>query len=305
MKLAICSRSVSNNKYALKILKKKFNKITVNKSNKIFKDNELLNFVKNSNAIIVGLEKIDKKFLDNCPNLKYIGKYGVGTNNIEFDQLKKKKIKIFLQKGINKRSVSELTLSFMILALRKIIQTINFVKNGDWPFFAGAELSGNKIGIIGIGNIGRDLIKLLKPFNCKIYCNDIDPNKKFFEKNNLKNSNIKTVLSKSNIVTIHIPYNEKNKNLISKKEFSYLKKKVILINTSRGGIVDELELYNFLKKNPSSIAIFDVLKSEPPVNNKLLNLSNFFVTSHIAGTTKESLDKGSIDCATKLVNGIK
>ena len=94
----MCSRSVSNNKYALKILKKKFNKITVNKSNKIFKDNELLNFVKNSNAIIVGLEKIDKKFLDNCPNLKYIGKYGVGTNNIEFDQLKKKKNKNFSSK---------------------------------------------------------------------------------------------------------------------------------------------------------------------------------------------------------------
>ena len=304
MRLSVCSRSVSNNKYAIKILKKKFKKIILNKTNKILKGKELVNFLKNSDAAIIGLEKIDKYLINQCTKLKFIGKYGVGTNNLDFKELKKKKIKIFLQIGTNKRSVSELTLNFMLLGLRKTFQTIKNVKKGEWPFFAGAELSKKKIGIIGVGNIGKDLINIIKPFNCKIYCNDIKPNKTFLKKYNLKNTSLKKILSESDIVTIHIPYNKTNRYLISKDEISCLQENVIIINTSRGGIINENEMYKFLKKNPMSSAFFDVLENEPPKDNKLINLKNFFATSHIAGTTEESLNYGSIDCATKLVNGI-
>ena len=106
MKLSVCSRSVSNNSYAIKILKKKFKKIILNKTNRILKGDELVSFLKNSEAAIIGLEKIDKQLINQCPKLKFIGKYGVGTNNLDFKELKKKKIKNFLQRGINKRSVS-------------------------------------------------------------------------------------------------------------------------------------------------------------------------------------------------------
>ena len=119
MKLAVCSRSVSNNLQAINLLKK-FKQIKLNKSNRVLKGKSLYNFVKDHEAIIVGLEKIDRKFLNNCHNLKFIGKYGVGTNNINFEELKKKKIKISLQHGINKRSVSEITLCFILVSLRKI-----------------------------------------------------------------------------------------------------------------------------------------------------------------------------------------
>lgn len=305
MKLAICSRSVSNNLQAVRLLKKYFKIVRINKSGKVLKGNSLINFVKGHEAIIVGLEKIDKEFLNNCPRLKFIGKYGVGTNNIDFDQLKKKKIKIFLQSGINKRSVSEITLCFMLMSLRSIYSTIYKVKKNFWPFFAGKELTKKTIGIIGMGNIGRDLVKIIKPFKCKILCNDIKPDYEYLKKNNLKNSKLDTVLSLSDIVSIHIPFNKKNKNLFSKNKISKLKKDAIIINTSRGGIVDEEALFNFLNKNLNAIAVFDVLKNEPPNKNKLLKLNNFLVTSHIAGTTNETLKVASIDCAKKLIKGIK
>ena len=303
--LAICSRSVSRNKEAVKILRKKFKKIKLNKSNKILSGSILIKFIKDCETIIIGLEKIDKNLLEQCPKLKYIGKYGVGTNNIQFNELKKKKIKIFLQSGVNKRSVSEITLSYIILGLRKIVNTINDVKKRKWPFIVGRELTKRKVGIIGIGNIGKDLVHILKPFKCKIYCNDIKPDRRFYKKNGLKNYSLKKVLKSSEIISIHIPLNEHNYHFISKNEFSLLKKEAILINTSRGGIVDEKALYNFLKKNPLSTTIFDVLKYEPPRNNKLLNLHNFILTPHIAGTTKESMRTASIDCAIKLTKGIK
>tara|TARA_B100000780_G_C21127007_1_gene457860 strand:+ start:3794 stop:4720 length:927 start_codon:yes stop_codon:yes gene_type:complete len=302
--LAICSRSVSRSKSALKILSSKFKEIKLNKSNKNLGDNNLINFVKDSEVIIVGIDKIDKKLLDHCPKLKLIGKYGVGTNNIDFNELKKRKIRILLQPGINKRAVSELTLAFMIMGLRDICKTTNEVKKSNWPFFAGEQLTNKKIGIIGCGNIGKDLIKLLKPFDCKINTHDIKPNYSYLKRNKLTNSSINFVLKNSDIISIHIPYNIQNHNIISNKKISLLKKDSLLINTSRGDIVDENFLYKFLKKNNRAMGIFDVMKVEPPNNKKLISLDNFILTSHIAGTTKSSLESASIDCAKKIINVI-
>ena len=184
--IVVCSRSVSKNKSAVQILKKKFKNIILNNTDKILKDSELINFIKGASAAIIGLEKIDEKLLNKSPKLKVIIKYGVGTNNIDFEALKRNNVKILLQPGINKRAVSELTLSFMFQGLRNSYQLINDVKNNMWPFKFGRLLSGKTIGIIGFGNIGSDLFELLKPFGCKIMVNDILSKNKFLKKKILK-----------------------------------------------------------------------------------------------------------------------
>tara|TARA_B100000787_G_C16188685_1_gene296148 strand:- start:984 stop:1901 length:918 start_codon:yes stop_codon:yes gene_type:complete len=299
--IAVCSRSITRSKSAIKILKKNFKKVKLNNTNQILKDEDLVNFLKNAKATIIGLEKIDRDLLDKCPNLKVIAKYGVGTNNIDFDQLKKRNIKILLQPGINKRAVSEITLNFMIMSLRNTIHLINDVKNNKWPFLFGRLLSTQTVGIIGFGNIGADLFKLLKPFKCKILANDLDANNTFFSKHKIKNTSIKKVLSNSDIISIHIPLNKRNILFFSKSEFSLMKKNATLINTSRGGIVDEKHLYNFLFKNSESKAFFDVMLKEPINNLKLLKLNNFFLTPHLAGSTVEIAESASKDCVQKLV----
>lgn len=303
--ISICSRSVSRCEEAVKLLKKKFKKIKINKSNKNLEGKKLINFIKGSEIIIVGVEKIDKHLLEKCPKLKLIGKYGVGTNNIDFDELRKRKIKILLQPGINKRSVSELSLSLIIFALRNLYKLICEVKKNNWPFLFGRELSYKKVGIVGCGNIGKDLIQLLKPFNCKILVHDINPDKKYLKKNNIKNYSLNYLLKESEIISLHIPYNQKNKFLISKNKISSLKKNVIFINTSRGGIVDEKFFYKFLKRNRDAIGIFDVMYNEPPKNKSLLELKNFLLTPHIAGTTNESVKYASLDCVRKILNHYK
>ena len=303
--IAVCARSVSKNKSAVQILKKKFKIIRLNNTDKILKDSELINFMTGASAAIIGLEKIDEKLLKKCPELKVIGKYGVGTNNINFEALKKYSVKILLQPGINKRAVSELTLSFMIQGLRNSYQLINDVKNNMWPFKFGRLLSGKTVGIIGFGNIGSDLFELLKPFGCKIMVNDILPKNNFLRKKNIKNSSLKTLLTDSDIISLHIPLNKKNLNFFSKKKFSLLKKDAIFINTSRGGLVDEKCLYKFLKKNKKSYALFDVMLKEPIKNKKLLRLKNFSLTPHLAGSTLEIMETASIDCVKKVVEFFK
>ena len=303
--IAVCWRSVSKNISAVQILKKNFKNIRLNDTDKILKDSELISFIKDASAVIIGLEKIDGELLKKCPKLKVIGKYGVGTNNIDFRALKRNNVKILLQPGINKRAVSELTLSFMIQGLRNLYQLINDVKNNMWPFQFGRLLSGKNIGIIGFRNIGSDLFELLKPFGCKIMANDILSKNKFLKKKNIKNYSLKNLLSKSDIVTLHIPLNKKNLNFFSGKKFSLLKKNLILIKTSRGGIVDEKYLYKFLKKNQNSYALFDVMLKEPIRDKKLLNLKNFSLTPHLAGSTVEIAEAASTDCVKKVVKFFK
>ena len=158
----------------------------------------------------------------------------------------------------------------MIQGLRNSYQLINDVKKNMWPFKFGRLLSGKTIGIIGFGNIGSDLFELLKPFGCKIMVNDILLKNNFFKKKNIKNSSLKNLLSNSDIISLHIPFNKNNLNFFSKKKILLLKKDVIFINTSRGGLVDEKYLYEFLK-NKKSCAIFDVMLKEPIKDKKLLN----------------------------------
>ena len=303
--IAVCSRSVSKNKPAVQMLKKNFKSIRFNDSDKILKNLELINFLKDSSAAVIGLEKIDEKLLKKCPKLIVIVKYGVGTNNIDFEALKKNNVKILLQPGINKRAVSELTLGFMIQGLRNSYQLINGVKNNMWPFKFGRLLSGKTIGIIGFGNIGSDLYELLKPFGCKIMVNDILPKNFFFKKKNIKNSSLKNLLTYSDIISLHIPLNKRNLNFFSRKKFSLLKKNIILINTSRGGIVDEKYLYKFLKKNENSHALFDVMLKEPIRDKRLLKLKNFSLTPHLAGSTVEIADAASKDCVKKVLKFFK
>ena len=300
--IAVCSRSVSKNISAVKILKKHFKKVKLNNTNKILKNDELHNFLNNVEGTIIGLEKVDKIFLDKCPKLKVIGKYGVGTNNIDFKELNKNKTKILLQPGINKRAVSEIVLNFIISSLRNTNNLINDVKSNKWPFTFGRLLTGKTVGIIGFGNIGSDLYKLLKPFGCKILVNDINKKNKFNSLYKIKNSNIKKLLVNSDIISIHIPLDKNNYFFFSKEKFNLLKKNVTLVNTSRGGIVDEKYLFKFLKSKTESNAFFDVMLNEPITNKKLLNLKNFYLTPHLAGSTTEIVEAASIDCAKKIVN---
>ncbi len=210
-----------------------------------------------------------------------------------------------MQPGINKRAVSELVIAMMINSYRNIISNVNDVKTGLWSSSAGELLSEKKVGIIGCGNIGKDVIKILKPFNCEILVCDIDPNIKYFKSKKNKNIKLDRIFSKADIVTIHVPYNKQNHNFISNKMFKKIKKEnFVLINTARGNLVNENHLKSFLLRNPNSKAFFDVLSVEPPKNKNLLKLKNFFLTSHIGGSAKEIIELAGLDCAKKVNKNI-
>lgn len=296
--VAVTSRSFSTNQFLVKKLKESYPNVSLNLTGKTLKENELVKFLANADKAIVGIEIIDKDILDQLPKLKLISKYGVGLNNLDLDECKKRNIQIKFQPGSNKQSVAEFTLLLMLNSLRQVHNNKTEIIEGNWTQAKGQELKGKKIGIIGFGNIGSCLVSLLKPFGNKILFFD---ERKFssaeidkFNDKNLKQASISEVLSTSDIVSIHIPLSSGTKNMINKNAFKQMRESIILINTSRGGIVDEVELYKFLKNNNLAFASFDVFEHEPAFKSPLLKLDNFFASSHRASLTEQGIESMGI-----------
>ena len=296
--VAVTSRSFSTNQFLVKKLKESYPNVSLNLTGKTLKENELVKFLATADKAIVGIEIIDKDILDQLPKLKLISKYGVGLNNLDLDECKKRNIQIKFQPGSNKQSVAEFTLLLMLNSLRQVHNNKTEIIEGNWTQAKGQELKGKKIGIIGFGNIGSCLVSLLKPFGNKILFFD---ERKFssaeidkFNDKNLKQASISEVLSTSDIVSIHIPLNSGTKNMINKNAFKQMRESIILINTSRGGIVDEVELYKFLKNNNLAFASFDVFEHEPAFKSPLLKLDNFFASSHRASLTEQGIQSMGI-----------
>ena len=310
-KIAITSRSFSANKYLVEELRARYANITLNNSGKTLVGSELLEFLDGQNKVIVGLENFDKNLIDQLPELKVISKFGVGLNNIDLESMKEHSISLGFQPGTNKQSVAELALMHIFIALRKAPSSKEDICNNIWSQNKGHELFGKTIGIIGFGNIGQRLAELLEPFKCKIIFYDgiefskeelVDkfPSRSEDFINNLQQSSLNEVLKEADIVSIHIPLLEETQNLISVDELACLKKDVRIINTSRGGIVDEKALEDFLNQNKNAFAAFDVFETEPAFNHPLLKLNNFYATSHLGSMTIE----GVISMGIAAINGL-
>jgi D-3-phosphoglycerate dehydrogenase len=281
-------------------LKKRYKNIKLNNTGKTLINEELYDFLKNQNKVIVGLENFDSTLIEQLPKLKVISKFGVGLNNIDLVSMKDNGIFLGFEPGTNKQSVAELALMHIFIALRKVPSSKESIVNNIWSQHKGNELYGKSIGIIGFGNIGQRLLELIEPFRCKVYFyDDVDfsmedltskfPSKPNNFLNRIRQKSLNEVLEKSDIISIHLPLLEDTQNLIGFNELSLMKNDVKLINTSRGGIVDENALESFLKNNVNAFASFDVFEKEPAYNHPLLDLNNFYATSHLGSMTLEGV----------------
>ena len=288
-KVVVCSRSFSKNKVLQSELLTKYENVKFNSKGLKLKDLTLINFIEDAEKIIVGLEKIDKKLLNSSKNLKVISKFGVGSDSLDMKLINDKGIKLSITPGTNSRSVSELVLSLAINLYRDLKTVNTNTTNGIWTQNKGRLISGKRFGIIGCNHVGKDLVKLLKPFNCQILVNDIYEDKEFNKAHNIEFMSIENLLKISEIITIHVPYNESTKNILNSERLELINNNAILINTARGGLVDEKKLKKLLVNKDILAAAFDVFENEPPLDKELINLENFFATSHIGGSTEEAI----------------
>lgn len=305
MKIVATSPSFSSNTVLQEEIYRHFPNAKLNLEGKRFSKDELIAYIGDAEALIVGLEPIDKELLEQCSNLKIISKYGVGLNNINLDECKKRDITIGWTGGVNRLSVAEMTLGYMLMLCRNLYVTSNELKSGTWNKSGGFQLSGKTVGIIGVGYIGKEVIRLLKPFNCKILVNDIFNQDEYYSEHNLVECSKETIYKDADIITIHTPYDESTNDLINREVFQKLKKSAFVINSARGGIINENHLKYALQNNMIAGAAIDAYNEEPPRDNDLLSLPNLICTPHIGGNAQEAVEAMGLSAIKHLVGFYK
>ena len=288
-KVAVTSRSFSKHEGLRNELLKKYPETDFNDSGESLSGQRLVEFLSGHTKAITALEILDEPILRQLPELDVISKYGVGLDMLDLSAMSAMGKKLGWTSGVNRRSVSELALSFMIASLRNFPYCQKEIFAGRYRQIQGRELSGRTVGIIGCGNIGKDLVEMLKPFNCKILVNDIVNYAEFYLKHNIQAVSKEELLSKAELVTLHVPLDDSNQRMIGKEELKLMKPESVLINTARGNLVDEKALLEGLKARQPGAAAFDVLAQEPPEDFELINHDNFLISPHIGGSTEEAI----------------
>lgn len=251
--------------------------------------------------------KVNEPFLNSYPHLKYILRAGVGLDNIDKEACVKKGIQIFNSPGSNANAVAELVICFMLMMSRKMMHQIESLKKGNWRDMneKGEELQGKTIGIIGCGAVGQLVSKKLQNFDVhEILGYDPFLSAEVLEKHGIKKVELDDIIKSADYITLHLPLLPETKNLISEKQFSLMKQGSYLINTSRGGIVNEQDLIEALRNNTLAGAALDVFETEPEVKQELLQTPHLIATPHIGALTEEADEAMSVEAVKNFLEKI-
>lgn len=254
-------------------------------------------------ALIIGAHEFEEKDMARCPNLKIICKHGVGLNNIHLKKARELGIAVTNAPGTNSNAVADLTFGLMLSVARKISHSSALVKEGVWKSHIGEDVCGKTVGLLGFGAIARKVANRARGFDMQVlaydpYVKELPEEYRGF----VKLCGLEEVISGCDFLSVHLPLTEETKYMISARELAMMKKGSYLINTARGGIVNENDLYEALKSGHLNGAAMDVVENEPmTAQHPLLSLANVVVTPHIGMYSKEAISAVSEICAKNVV----
>jgi phosphoglycerate dehydrogenase-like enzyme len=250
--------------------------------------------------------KIKREVINKVQKLKFIQRWGVGYDSVDIEAAGEKDIKVAVTAGINSIPVAEYAVMLMLAVYRNILRIHSNVVDGKWREDALIDrsyiISGKKVGLVGLGAIGKEVAKRVQAFDAEVYYYDMFRLSLEDERNlNIKYMELADLFKECDIISLHLPLTDSTKYLIDKKALNSMKNTVVIINTSRGGIINEDDLYDVLANNKILGAGIDVFENEPvPRDNKLLKLKNIILSSHNAGNTTDN----SINMAKRCVDNI-
>ena len=255
-------------------------------------------------VIVRSRTKITKDMIAKAEKCKIIARVGVGLDNIDQIAAKEKDIRVINAVEGAMNAVAELVIGLMLSLAREIPRADREVRNGNWikKELMGTELRGKYLGIVGLGNIGKRLGRLAKALNMNIIGYDVVPiDEEFSKEVGLMKADLGTLLASSDYVSLHVPLLDSTKHLINAEKMDTMKNTSHIINTSRGGVIDEDALYEYLKDGKLGGAALDVFEVEPSTSNKLASLPNFISTPHMGAQTKEAQSLAANVIAEKII----
>lgn len=308
MKILVTPTSLQpgKNEQMLEYLKTFSTDLVFNQAGRPLTGAELKVLLKDCDGYIAGVDKIDAEALSNCPNLKVISRYGVGTDGVDLAAASVRGIKVTNTPGANSEAVGELAFA-MILALARDIPYLDArTRKGEWVRSTGMELSGKTIAILGLGAIGKVVARCAAGFNMNVIAYDPYINTDYCSAHHITSVSLDEAFKKADVISLHLPLLPATKHLIDADAFAKMKQGVILINASRGGIIDEADAYMALKSGRLGGLGLDAFEEEPPKNSVLFEFSNVIATPHTGAHTKEATDnmaKMAIDNLIAVLNG--
>ncbi len=258
------------------------------------KPEELLKVIHEFNILIVrSATKVTAEIINSADNLEIIGRAGTGVDNIDLKAATRKGVIVMNTPGGNTISAAELAFAHIMALCRMLPQADKSMKEGRWDrkLFYGTELFGKNLGVIGLGQIGKEVAVRAKAFNMNILAYDPVASKDWAIENEVKLGELDELLAESDIITLHVPMNEHTRNLISEASISKMKDGVKIVNCARGGIVNESDVLNALNSGKISGVSLDVFEQEPPDCKELIDHKNSICTPHLGASTKDALEK--------------
>lgn len=254
---------------------------------------------------IVGVVPMTARVMENTPDLKVVSMHGVGVDHIDLEAAARQGIVIANCPGTNDQPVADLTIGLMIAAARSIPIVDRELRQGSWGRYQGGELWNKTLGLIGFGRIGQGVAKRALGFDMQVLVYDPYVNPKQVGLNEVKMTNLNDVIAMSDFISLHTPLSSETHHMIGKAQLERMKTNAYLINTARGGLVDEGALYEALLEKRIAGAALDVFVDEPPTGSPLLTLDSVVVTPHIGAHTRESIERMGVMAAQNVVRALQ
>jgi D-3-phosphoglycerate dehydrogenase len=292
----------------LNLLLSKGFELEINPYNRPLTRDELLEKIKDKDAVITQLvDKVDREFFEAGEKVKIVANYAVGYDNIDLEEATKRGVYVTNTPNVLNNATAELAWTLLFSVARRVIPADKFMRTGQYKgwdplLFLGKEVTGKTLGVIGMGRIGYTFAKMSKGFNMKVIYYDIYRNETAEKEIPAEYVDLDTLLKESDFISIHVPLTPQTRHLITERELKLMKKSAILINTSRGPIIDEKALVKALKEGWIWGVGLDVYEREPEFEPDLAQLENVVMLPHIGSATEEARRGMSLLCAENIID---
>jgi len=286
--IAVASRSFSRNATLRAELLQRYPGARFNLTDRVLPRGELVDFLRGHEKAITGLETLDASVFSAVPEVRVVSKYGVGLDTIDLDAARRHGVAVRWTPGVNRQAVAELAILMMIALSRQLVPLAREVGEGVWRQPRGRQLSSAIVGILGCGQVGQQVARICRAFGSTVLAHDIVSYDEFYRAHSVTPVTRAHLLRESDIVSIHVPLDAATRGMIGARELNAMKPTAFLVNTARGGIVDEEALKRALIGGEIAGAAADVFNVEPPADRELLTLPNFLATPHIGANTWEA-----------------
>ncbi|MDR1272622.1 MAG: phosphoglycerate dehydrogenase [Clostridiales Family XIII bacterium] len=290
---------------AFRLIEEKGYSIVLNDTGGIMGEEALKEAIAGCDGAIIGVDPLNAEVMRRAPGLRAVAKYGVGTDNIDTGYCENHGIRVSKTIGANSEAVADYAFALILALARKVLLIDSECRRGNWKKITATDVSGRTLGLIGLGAVGKNMVRRAKGFSMHILAYNRNWNEGFAEAEGVERAEIDDIVKRSDFLSLHLPLNPGTEKIIDARRIEMMKPNAFLINTARGGLVDDEALLSALKNGSIGGAGLDVFGKEPPDDVSWYALDNVVIGSHCAASTEGAADRMSIRSAENLIRDLE